>query len=50
MGGSRRFTEREVALRKSKRILIVVSNSYLRSVECLSEADLSGKTFRITSS
>ena len=40
LGGSAKHTERCRAIENSRKIIIVLSNSYLANPTCLSEADL----------
>ena len=45
--GSPRYTEKCRAIEESRKIIILLSNSYLASPSCLSEADLvAGKLIR----
>mgnify|MGYP001795261207 CR=1 FL=1 len=43
--GSIKHEERLTAIRKSRKIIVILSNSYVTSSECQGEANMAGKTF-----
>ena len=43
--GTHVFTEMITAMEKSRKIILVLSNSYLRSPQCKGQADLAGSLY-----
>ena len=45
MPGSIKHEERLTAIRKSRKVIVILSNSYVTSSECQGEANIAGKIF-----